>query len=130
MEKEILSKVCELIKYPKSAGGTFPTGGSMSNFMSLIIARDQKSKDIINKGFKQKFVAYSSEESHYSVAKNASFSGLGKNNVRYIKCNSFGQLDTISLENQIREDITNDCIPFYINATAGTTVLCAFDQYR
>ena len=128
VEKEILSKVCELIKYPKSAGGTFPTGGSMSNFMSLIIARDQKSKDIINKGFKQKFVAYSSEESHYSVAKNASFSGLGKNNVRYIKCNSFGQLDTISLENQIREDITNDCIPFYINATAGTTVLCAFDN--
>ena len=100
----------------------------MSNFMSLIIARDQKSNDIINKGFKQKFVAYSSEESHYSVAKNASFSGLGKNNVRYIKCNSFGQLDTISLENQIREDITNDCIPFYINATAGTTVLCAFDN--
>jgi sulfinoalanine decarboxylase len=128
VEKEILSKVCELIKYPKSAGGTFPTGGSMSNFMSLIIARDQKSNDIINKGFKQKFVAYSSEESHYSVAKNASFSGLGKNNVRYIKCNSFGQLDTISLENQIREDITNDCIPFYINATAGTTVLCAFDN--
>jgi sulfinoalanine decarboxylase len=128
VEKEILSKVCELIKYPKSAGGTFPTGGSMSNFMSLIIARDQKSNDIINKGFKQKFVAYSSEESHYSVAKNASFSGLGKNNVRYIKCNSFGQLDTVSLENQIREDITNDCIPFYINATAGTTVLCAFDN--
>ena len=128
VEKEILSKVCQLIGYPKKSGGTFPTGGSMSNFMSLIIARDQKSNVIINKGFKQKFIAYTSENSHYSVSKNASFSGLGKENVRYIKCNNFGQIDVGVLEKQIKEDIKNNYIPFYINVTSGTTVLCAFDN--
>ena len=85
VEKEIIKKVCEMIGYGDKAGGTFPTGGSMSNFMSIVIARDQKNKAIPNKGFRQNFVAYTSENAHYSVAKNASFIGLGKENVCYIK---------------------------------------------
>ena len=39
--KSIISKVGEIIGYNNSFGGTFPTGGSMSNFMSLIMARDE-----------------------------------------------------------------------------------------
>ena len=128
VEKEVIKKICEIIGYSKNASGTFPTGGSMSNFMSMVVARDQKNKEIIKKGFKQKYVAYASEISHYSVAKNASFCGLGKDNVRYIKCNKFGQLETKALETQIKDDLKNGYVPFYINATAGTTVLCAFDD--
>ena len=52
VEKEIIKKVCDIIGYNNKPGGTFPTGGSMSNFMSLIIARDNKNKEIINNGFK------------------------------------------------------------------------------
>ena len=37
IEKEILSKIYSLIGYNNKAGGTFPTGGSMSNFMSLVM---------------------------------------------------------------------------------------------
>ena len=47
---------------------------------------------------------------------------------RYIKCNKFGQLETKALETQIKDDLKNGYVPFYINATAGTTVLCAFDD--
>ena len=122
VEKEILTKVCSLIGYPKKAGGTFPTGGSMCNFMSLIIARDQKNNEIANKGFRQNLIAYTSENAHYSLAKNASFSGLGRDNVRYIKCNKKGQLDTKLLEEKIKEDLQRNQTPFYVNATAGTTV--------
>ena len=32
------------------------------------------------------------------------------------------------LEKQINEDLRNNFIPFYLNATAGTTVACAFDK--
>ena len=87
VEKEILKKVCQLIGYNENSGGTFPTGGSMSNFMSLIMARDKVDSSIKDKGTNQKLIAYSSENSHYSMAKNASFSGIGKENVRYIKSN-------------------------------------------
>ena len=128
VEKEIIKKVCDIIGYSNNASGTFPTGGSMSNFMSMVIARDTKKNQIIEKGFRHDFVAYSSEISHYSISKNASFCGLGKGNVRYVQCNEFGQMDVDCLENQIKSDLQEGLIPFYINATSGTTVLCAFDN--
>ena len=73
-------------------------------------------------------IAYSSENSHYSISKNASFSGIGKENVRYIKSDQYGRICKDDFENQINNDISNGFLPFYLNATAGTTVLCAFDN--
>ncbi len=128
VEKEIIKQVNTLIGYPKGCGGTFPTGGSMSNFMSLIMARDKKDKEIRNKGMQGKLIAYTSENAHYSIAKNASFTGIGKENVRYIKSNEKGQMDITCFKKQVEVDLANGLSPFYVNATAGTTVLCAFDK--
>ena len=128
VEKEILKKVCQLIGYNGNSGGTFPTGGSMSNFMSLIMARDKVDHLIKDKGITRKLIAYSSENAHYSMAKNASFTGIGKENVRYIKSNEKGQINVLSFKKQVEDDLENGFLPFYLNATAGTTVLCAFDN--
>lgn len=128
VEKEVLSKVCKLIGYKGNSGGTFPTGGSMSNFMSLIMARDKISLNIKNKAHFQNLLAYTSENSHYSIAKNASFIGIGKQNVRYIKSKDNGKINIDEFEKQIKIDISKGYTPFYLNATAGTTVLCAFDS--
>ena len=128
VEKEIINQVNSLIGYTKASGGTFPTGGSMSNFMSLVMARDKKDKEARNKGTQRKLVAYTSENSHYSIIKNASFIGLGRENLRHIKSDSYGRINVEALKNQVEVDITNGFTPFYINATAGTTVLCAFDS--
>ncbi len=72
-------------------------------------------------------VIYTSKESHYSNAKNASFAGIGKRNIRYIQADSDGKMIPEKLEEQIIEDISNGFIPTYVNVTAGTTVLGAFD---
>jgi len=128
VEKTILKKVCSLVGYRENAEGTFPTGGSMSNFMSLVMARDKVDANIKNVGINQQLIAYSSENSHYSIAKNASFIGLGKGNVRYIKSNEKGEMCVADLQNKIKKDINSGCTPFYVNATAGTTVLGAFDS--
>jgi glutamate/tyrosine decarboxylase-like PLP-dependent enzyme len=128
VEKEILSQVYKLIGYDKNAGGTFPTGGSMSNFMSLVMARDKVNIEIKYRGINEKLIAYTSENSHYSIAKNASFTGVGKDNVRYIKSDEQGRINIDAFKNQVEDDIANGFVPFYINATAGTTVLCAFDN--
>ena len=128
IEQEILSKVHKLIGYDNNAGGTFPTGGSMSNFMSLIMARDKANLEIKERGICEKLVAYTSENAHYSVSKNASFSGLGRKNVRYIKSDKKGSINIIEFSKQIMRDLDQGLVPFYLNATAGTTVLCAFDN--
>lgn len=127
IEQEIIRQSCKLIGYGSNSNGTFPTGGSMSNYMALIMARDHKDPNCKLNGMTKPLILYTSKESHYSNAKNASFAGLGRNNIRYIKADNKGKMIPEELENQIKEDIKNGGIPTYVNATAGTTVLGAFD---
>jgi len=73
-------------------------------------------------------VMYTSDEAHYSISKNASFSGVGRENVRFLVAHPDGRLDTEALEKMIITDRENGLHPFFINATAGTTVMGAFDD--
>lgn len=127
IEQEIIRKSCDLIGYGKNSNGTFPTGGSMSNYMGLIMGRDAKDPSCRLNGMTKPLIIYTSKECHYSNSKNASFAGIGRNNIRYIKADSKGRMIPELLEAQILEDIENGEIPTYVNATAGTTVLGAFD---
>lgn len=127
IEQGIIRKSCDLVGYGEGSNGTFPTGGSMSNYMALIMARDRHDLSIRSKGVMKRLTVYTSKESHYSNAKNASFSGIGRDNVRYIESDEFGRLIPSSLEKQIEKDIADGFAPIYVNCTAGTTVLGAFD---
>ncbi len=127
IEKEIIHQSCKLVGFDSNGDGTIAPGGSMSNYMALLMARDKAQPDARFEGVNQPLVMYTSNESHYSNAKNASFAGIGRNNVRYIEANDHGQMRPDRLEEQIKEDIANGFKPFYVNATAGTTVLGAFD---
>ena len=41
VEKEIINQICKIVGYDsKKAGGTLPSGGSMSNMMAMVMARD------------------------------------------------------------------------------------------
>mgnify|MGYP001259934515 FL=1 len=127
IEQEIIRQSCDIIGYGDQSNGTFPTGGSMSNYMALVMARDAKDPNCRSEGMSKPMVVYTSKESHYSNGKNASFAGIGKNNIRYIAADSNGRMIPEKLEQQIIEDIKEGFTPTYVNATAGTTVLGAFD---
>ncbi len=127
IEQEIIRQSCDLIGYGSQSNGTFPTGGSMSNYMALIMARDAKDPNCRQNGMTKPLIMYTSKASHYSNAKNASFAGLGRNNVRYIKADTKGKMIPAELEKQIKIDIENNLVPTFVNVTAGTTVLGAFD---
>ena len=127
IEQEIIRKSCDMIGYGDQSNGTFPTGGSMSNYMALIMARDAKDPACRHEGITKSMIMYTSKESHYSNAKNASFAGLGRKNVRYIASDEKGKMIPEKLEEQILIDLENGLTPTFVNATAGTTVLGAFD---
>ena len=128
IEKEIIHKVCSLINYSGSSDGTFAPGGSMSNFMALLMARDSVNRAIKKEGVQQKMIMYTSEESHYSITKNAMFSGLGVDQIRRIPTDDRGRMLPDELDRQIQKDQQNGYVPTFVNATAGTTVLGAFDN--
>lgn len=128
IEKEVLRKVCELTGYNKDSDGTFAPGGSMSNFMAMLMARDSKNNAVRAEGVNKPMTLYTSESSHYSISKNAAFGGIGKNQVRLVKTNEKGEMQASHLNALIAEDLNNGFEPFFVNATAGTTVLGAFDD--
>lgn len=127
VEKNILNKISELVGFKTETLGTIASGGSMTNYMGMMMARDKYDPDFRNKGQQVPLVGYSSIESHYSIAKNAAFCGLGRDNMRYILSDECGKMSMEDLVEQIEKDIADGKRPFFINATAATTVLGAFD---
>lgn len=130
IEKEIISEVCSMLNFGENADGTFPPGGSMSNFMGMLMARDAYNRDIKFDGVSEKMIVYTSSASHYSITKNAMFGGIGINQIRKIEVDEFGKMIPKSLHQQIKIDIEEGLHPFFVNATAGTTVLGAFDDIK
>ncbi len=130
MEKLVTRKLADMVGYGQEAEGTLAPGGSMTNLMGLLMARDRKDPKARFDGMTTKMTAYTSEASHYSVHKNAAFAGVGRNLVRSIATDDHGRMDVDALEKAILKDIDSGFVPFMINATAGTTVLAVFDPIR
>lgn len=128
VEKTVLREICNLVGWDKSSDGTFAPGGSMTNYMAMLMARDVKNPSIRKEGVKELLTVYTSNESHYSIPKNAAFSGIGRDQVRYIPSDDMGRMDLSKLEELIQEDIRQGMKPTLLNLTAGTTVLGAFDS--
>lgn len=128
IEKIILHKICDMIGYGNNSNGTFAPGGSMSNYMAMVMARDKFDPNIGHTGVQNKMTIYTSNASHYSISKNASFMGVGRDQVRFIKTNNHGEMLAEDLALQVDRDLKDGYHPFFVNATAGTTVLGAFDD--
>ena len=131
VEKEIISKISSFVGFdPASSEGTLAAGGSLTNLMGLLMARDLKDPNARLDGVSKKMSVYTSKESHYSTPKNMAFAGLGRNNIRKVDTDDYGRMSVDALEVAIQKDIEDGFVPCMVNATAGTTVLGAFDPLR
>jgi glutamate decarboxylase len=113
------------------AGGVSQQGGSASNTTSIIIARNTlypESKTAGNGS--HKFTLFTSEHGHYSLEKAAQMCGLGTDNVISIPVDDKGRMIPSSLESAILASKEKGNTPFYVNATAGTTVLGSYDPFE
>ena len=128
VEKVILREICNMIGWDENSDGTLAPGGSMTNFMGMLMARDAFNEHTKYEGVHQKMTVYTSIESHYSTPKNAAFIGIGRNNVRKISVDAEGRMDIAVLRRTLQEDIANGFHPILVNCTAGTTVLGAYDN--
>lgn len=129
IEKEIIRNICDLLNWGEESDGTLAPGGSMTNYKGLLMARDAFDPEIRRKGGRADLVIYTSEESHYSIPKNAAFAGIGRDNVRKIPADQYGRMNVDLLKAAILKDKADGLHPIMVNATAGTTVLAAFDPF-
>ncbi len=127
IERALLRELCRQTGYSRGEGILTP-GGSLSNLVAMLIARNEAVPQARDEGLTgERLTAYTSDQSHYSVVKNAGILGTGRDRLRIVETDEFGHLRPDRLELQIRRDLDSGCRPFFLNATAGTTVLGAFD---
>jgi len=77
-----------------------------------------------------KFVLFTSAHGHYSLEKAAQMLGIGTDNVVSVPIDSQGQMISSELEKLVKKTKDAGKTPFYVNATAGTTVLGSFDPFK
>ena len=129
VEETVMERLAQKIGFAvPGAQGVFTPGGSISNMLGMMIARNEACPEIREEGSVGiRFMCYVSDDAHYSVSKNAGILGIGRSNVRRVGTNGTGEMRAELLSVMIAEDRAAGHVPGVIVATAGTTVLGAFD---
>lgn len=129
MESVVFKKMREIIGWDGGDSILAP-GGSISNLYAFLAARHRMFPEYKQHGAKSlpgELVMFTSEQSHYSVKSCAAVSGLGTDNCIMIPSDESGRMIASELERAIIAAKDVGQIPFFVSATAGTTVLGAFD---
>lgn len=124
LENEVINWLKRIFSFPENAVGNLASGGSISNLIALTAARD---KHGIKNEHITKSVIYLSSYAHHCIKKSLRIIGLEDVVIRHIALDSAFKIDTIDLNNKIREDKLNGLNPFLIVASAGTTDVGAID---
>ncbi|EDW51681.1 cysteine sulfinic acid decarboxylase [Drosophila sechellia] len=132
MEEQVLAEMRRIVGFPNGGqgDGIFCPGGSIANGYAISCARYRHSPESKKNGlFNAKpLIIFTSEDAHYSVEKLAMFMGFGSEHVRKIATNEVGKMRLSDLEEQVKQCLENGWQPLMVSATAGTTVLGAFDD--
>jgi L-2,4-diaminobutyrate decarboxylase len=138
MERKLIDWTGNQIGFDSNCDGIFNAGGSQSNLMGLLLARDYYALEHLKHNIKidgnppeaHKFRVFVSEKSHFSNLKNASLMGLGEQAIVKIKTDSCFRMDPDYLEEAIANELRLGNIPIAIIGTAGTTDFGNLDPLR
>nr|XP_061784829.1 glutamate decarboxylase 1-like isoform X5 [Nerophis lumbriciformis] len=131
MEEVVLKKMQSIVGWSTDdeGDGIFSPGGAISNMYSLLVARYYFYPEVKTKGMRAlpELVLFTSQHSHYSLVKSAAVLGLGSDSVVEVTCDERGKMIPEELEACILAAEKKNKVPFYVNATAGTTLYGAMD---
>ena len=133
MESEVVSKVARLLggPYATSHDGLLVPGGSIANLYGMQLARDRIDPNWKTRGMNggPKLVAFTSSHAHYSYSKSAMLVGLGTDNLVKIGTDEGGGMIPEELEEAVERCEREGMVPFFVGATAGTTVRGGYDDF-
>jgi glutamate/tyrosine decarboxylase-like PLP-dependent enzyme len=127
IETAVLDRMRQHLRFPDGAG-TLTSGGSNGNLMGMLCARQALVPSSGHDGFDgRSWVAFVSEEAHYSTAMAAGLLGLGRGNLIRVSTDADGRMDPGALARSIEREAGLGRKPLCVMATSGTTVRGAFD---
>lgn len=135
VEQQIVNWLCQLFGYSAVADGTFTSGGTQSNFMGLLLARDTYTQQHLNWSIQQqglpveahRFRILCSEVAHFTVRQAAALLGLGQQAVVTVKPDADYQMRASEVTSKLAELQQQNLLPIALVATAGTTDFGSID---
>lgn len=134
IEMKLIAWLREQVGYAEGDAGVFTSGGTQSNLMGLMLARDaffaRQGHSIQQHGLignLSKIKVFCSENAHFSVQKNMALMGLGYQSVTLVKTDAFSRMDLNDLTEKLAQAKANGEQVMAIVATAGTTDAGAID---
>jgi L-2,4-diaminobutyrate decarboxylase len=129
VEQKLIQWLCTEVGLPKTADGTFTTGGSQSNYMGLLLARDafclkQWNCSVQKSGLPheaRRLRLFCSEVAHFTVEKSASQLGLGTDSVVRVEVDEQFRMNPADLRDALSAAHAQGLLPLAVVATAGTT---------
>ena len=112
---------------PEAAAGVLTSGGTESNLMALLLARDAFPREQFASG---RLAVHCSEAAHFSIARGAALLGLDRDAVVPVQTAPDGRMDPRVLDWALADARAAGRVPMCVVATAGTTDLGAVDPLR
>jgi L-2,4-diaminobutyrate decarboxylase len=138
LEQKLITWLCELAGLPRTASGTLTAGGTQSNYMGLLLARDHfigselgwssRENGLPSEARRLRFLC--SEAAHFSVEKSAIQLGLGTQAVQKVACDEAFRMRPENLRAEIGVMRSRGLWPAAIVATAGTTDFGSIDPLQ
>ena len=127
VERQALRWVGELVGYP-GEGGSFTSGGMLSNLTALTAARERALPGSRRRGIAgTPATIYCSSEAHYSIVRAAEVLGLGSDAVRAVPIDENRRARPQDVAAAIDADRAAGITPIAVIASAGTTLTGAVD---
>jgi len=137
IEVKLIEWLRAQVGYAAGDAGVFTSGGTQSNLMGLMLARDaffaRQGHSVQQDGITgdlRKMKVFCSENAHFSVQKNMALLGHGYQSVVQVKSDDFARMDVNDLQAKLAQAEANGEQVLAIVATAGTTDAGAIDPLR
>ena len=145
MEVQLIDWLRQKVGYGAGQAGVFTSGGTQSNLMGVLLARDacisknwkdengkpwSVQRDGIPSDAMRNVKVICSENAHFSVQKNMAMMGMGFQSVVTVPVNDNAQMDVTALEATMARLQAEGKIVACVVATAGTTDAGAIDPLK
>ncbi len=127
IEAQTLRWVGQFVGYPVR-GGSFTSGGTVSNITALTAARERAFPGARHQGIAPgSATAYCSADAHYSIRRAIEVLGIGSDWLRAVPVTVDRTMDIQALATRVDSDLQDGRTPIAVIATAGTTLTGAID---
>ncbi|WP_020498184.1 pyridoxal phosphate-dependent decarboxylase family protein [Sciscionella marina] len=135
LEEQLVDAFSRLVGFPDTSAGVLTSGGTESNLMGLLLARDnvirrRRGVEVARSGLAgtgDTFRILCSEAAHFSIARCAGFLGLGEDAVLPVPVDEAHRMRPEELTRSLEMVRGRGRVPLAVVATAGTTDLGGID---